>query len=128
MSGALRVFKFGLAGVAGLIVDAGYLLVLVGPLGPIGGRAISFSLAVLTTWLINRNFAFGDKRSTLPLHIEFGRYLASMTVGGVANWCAYGLVLLLAPNVPALPLIGVVAGSIAGMGVNLFLAQRFVFR
>lgn len=128
MSGARRFFRFGIAGAAGFIVDAGYLLVLTGPLGPVLGRVISFTLAVVTTWLINRNFAFSDRPSGQKLHVEFGRYFGSMLVGGTANWAAYGLVLALLPPGPALPLIGVAAGSVAGLVVNLTLAQRFVFR
>lgn len=128
MTGLQRFLRFGIAGGAGFIVDAGVLMALTGTLGPVWGRLVSFVLAVLTTWLINRNFAFRDRPSSQKLHVEFGRYLASMMVGGAANWLAYGLVLAFMPPGPLVPLVGVTAGTAAGLFINLFLAQRFVFR
>lgn len=123
-----RLIRFALAGVAGLVVDVGVLTMLIDVLGPVGGRAVSFLCAVLTTWTINRNFAFSGQRSSQSLPVEFARYLASMMVGGAVNWCAYGVTLWLLPPGPLVPAIGVGLGSIAGLFVNLALAQRFVFR
>jgi putative flippase GtrA len=124
----LRLLKFALVGIAGFLVDAG-LLTLINPLiGPYFGRLVSFAAAVLTTWLLNRQLTFADRRGTGPLWREFVAYFAAMAVGGAVNLAVYTLLVTFVASVAQIPALGVAAGSLAGLIVNFALAHRFVFK
>ena len=126
-----NIFRFGCVGVVGFLVDAGalYLLLQLG-LGFYAGRAISFLLATLATWSLNRTFTFKARRA-LPaqsLLREFGKYLLAMSAGGCLNYLTYCFVISLLPHAPVSPLIGVAVGSIAGLFVNFTAARFWVYR
>lgn len=123
-----RILPFAGAGAIGFLVDAGVLLLVSVWLGAFGGRLVSFAAAVLTTWFINRNFAFADRAVTEGKRHEFLRYFAAMLPGAAVNWLVYGIALALLPHT-ALGLIACVAvASLAGMGTNLVAADRLAFR
>jgi putative flippase GtrA len=88
------IFRFGLVGVAGFTVD---YLVLHGVNQFLGvdahlARFISFPVAVVATWLLNRNFTFrGPTAHTLPRQALF--YGLVQGAGGVANIAIYNLAL-----------------------------------
>jgi putative flippase GtrA len=123
-----RILPFAIAGAIGFIVDAGVLMLVSGLLGPFWGRLVSFVAAVLTTWVINRNFAFADRRSGTGKRTEFLRYFIAMLPGAAVNGLAYTLVVTLAGQSPLALTVAVAAGSIAGMGTNLVAANWLVFR
>jgi putative flippase GtrA len=129
-----HIFRFACVGVIGFLVDAGTLYLLLDlRFGAYAGRAVSFMLAVLCTWLLNRTFTFDAQkgengRSGRSLVREFGKYLLAMAAGGCVNYLAYCFALSLLPHAPASPLIGVAAGSIAGMFVNFTAARFWVYR
>lgn len=125
---AKRIVRFGLVGIAGFVVDAGLLYLLVDWIGPFWGRVFSFLSAAVTTWLLNRSFTFADRRSSLSLWRELTRYLFAMFAGGVVNFAAYSLVILNAGDKGFWPVLSVASGSVAGMGVNLALARFAIFR
>ena len=123
-----RILPFAAAGAIGFVVDAG-LLLLVSPLfGPFGGRLVSFAGAVLTTWAINRRFAFADKAAETGKAKEFARYFLAMLPGAAVNWLAYSLVVMLAGDGQPALTAAVAAGSLAGMTANLLAADRLAFR
>lgn len=119
--------RFGVAGGIGFVVDTGILYALIGVLGPYGARAVSFVAAVFTTWIINRHFAFRAHEKHLPLWREFGQYFLAMILGGAVNYGVYSVLVATVPLVAEHVVLGVAAGTGAGMLVNFFLAQRFVF-
>lgn len=123
-----RLIPFAVAGVLGYAVDAGVLSLTIGMLGAVGGRVLSFCCAVLTTWLINRNFAFADRAATKGKGYELVRYLLAMIPGGVINWLAYGVAISLLPDASWRPALAVAIGSLLGLLVNLTAAQTLVFR
>lgn len=123
-----RVLPFAIAGVFGYVVDAGVLSLGIGWLGPVGGRLLSFSCAVLTTWLINRSFAFADHAAATGKRYEFMRYVVVMVPGAFINWAAYWLAITLLPAGDWRPAIAVGIGSVTGMVANLTAAQTLVFR
>jgi putative flippase GtrA len=129
-----HIFRFACAGVVGFLVDAGTLYLMLDlRLGAYVGQAIAFLLAVLCTWLLNRTFTFEPKkrdngRSRQTLVREFGKYLLAMAAGGCVNYLTYCFALSLLPHAPASPLIGVAAGSIAGLFVNFTAARFWVYR
>ncbi|WDR02447.1 GtrA family protein [Devosia algicola] len=123
-----RVLPFGLAGIAGFFMDASVLMAIVDAIGPFWARVVSFAFAVLTTWLINRNFAFSDCAAEADgMGREFARYFAAMIPGSLVNWLVYGAMMLQLPSDGGFPLLAVAMGSIAGMATNLAMAQRFAF-
>ncbi len=115
-------------GTAGFIVDAGVLMMLNPVLGPYLGRLISFSLAVITTWLLNRIFTFITVEKSKPLHKEFSQYFMAMIVGGSVNYGIYAALVYFVDLVAQWPIIGVGVGSIVGLAINYSLAKNWIFK
>ncbi len=122
-----RVLPFAIAGAIGFAVDTGVLLLAAPAWGPLAGRLLSFSAAVLTTWLINRNFAFADKAVTRGKSREFLRYFLAMLPGAAVNWLVYGIVVAIAGESAIGLTLAVAGGSLGGMTTNLIAADRLVF-
>lgn len=123
-----KFFLFGLAGGAGFVVDTAVLNALKGALGLYGARVVSFVCAVVTTWLINRTFAFKGQTGDVPLWREFVTYLGAMILGGLVNYAIFAALVATIQLVAVNPVIGVAGGVIGGMMVNYLLADRLVFR
>ena len=122
-----QLSQFAFAGAIGFFADTVTLLLVYPWTGAYAGRFISFTCAVLTTWLINRSLTFRYHRSGKPLHREFSLYFLSMLGGGAVNIISYFLVVyLFTLPPPALP-VAVAVGSLAGMLVNYSLSKRVVF-
>lgn len=116
---------FGAVGTIGFLVDVAVLYSLAGLIGLFYGRAVSFLAAVLATWVLNRRWTFKHRRSGLASSREFAIYLVLMLVGGAVNYAVYvGLVVSYQLALQH-PVIGVAAGSLAGLLIN-FLASRFI--
>ncbi len=123
-----QIFRFGIVGTIGFLVDAGVLracLSLAG-LGPYSGRVISFLFAATTTYLLNRVWTFkahgSDARRDLPL------WLALMSVSALVNYGVYAISLNMIDLVGQWPELGVAFGSVAAMGLNFLAARYIVFR
>jgi putative flippase GtrA len=121
-------FLFGVVGVLGFIVDSLVLYALIDTLGPIYGRLFSFAAGVLTTWIANRALTFKQKKSDLSKSKEFAMYFGLMLLGGAANYSAYLWLILHYPVVNSHPILGVAAGSIAGMFINYATSRFIIFR
>ena len=125
-----RFAFFCVGGGLAFLVDAGVLHLLVGPVGlsPYTARLCSFISAVTTTWLFNRSFTFSTNqvRDLSPLE-EWARYVISQLGGFAVNYGVYAVMVWSLPLVRQLPVLGVAAGSVAGLLVNYMLAQRYVF-
>lgn len=119
---------FGVAGVFGFIVDTAVLYLLAGSLGPFYARAVSFLAAVFATWTMNRLFAFRERTSAMSKRREFVIYLVLMLAGGAANYGVYSWLVVSYPLVQQHLVIGVAAGSIAGMFINFMVSRYFLFR
>ncbi|MFV0477881.1 MAG: GtrA family protein [Parahaliea sp.] len=129
IKGLHRILLFALAGVIGFAVDVTLLYASKALLGLYGGRLLSFSGAVLTTWLFNRSLTFADRRSGHSPGREFGSYFALMIIGGAVNYGVYALLVSATLTAgPIEPAWAVAAGSLAGMGVNLLSSRYLLFR
>ncbi len=129
MSRLTRFFLFALAGAVGFLVDAGLLYASKALLGLYLGRVLSFSGAVLITWLINRSLTFADRHSGKSPSEEFRHYFALMLFGGLVNYGIYALLVSASLTTqPVVPLLAVAAGSLAGMVVNLLSSRYLLFR
>lgn len=125
-----RFVLFGFGGGLAFLVDAGVLHLLMAKwgLGPYLARLCSFMSAVTTTWLFNRSvtFATGQARGRALLR-EWVRYVASQLGGFGVNYAVYAAMVWSSMLVRQWPVLGVAAGSVAGLVVNYVLAQRYVF-
>ena len=128
MNFLLQFFWFSVSGVLALLVDMTVLYLLKSSLGLYIARVFSFLCAVLTTWLFNRTITFRKYQSGYPLKKEFGMYLGLMIIGGVFNYGVYALLITQYAFIATYPALGVAAGSIAGMLVNLCTAKFVLFR
>ncbi|GLU31755.1 GtrA family protein [Trinickia caryophylli] len=130
MNSRLREFiRFGIAGGAGFVVDAGVLYIcLWAGLGYFSGRLVSFLCAVFCTWQINRRFTFVAAGRRSSIWAEWWRYLAAMSAGGAVNYATYSAAVLALAGMRLLPLVSVALGSVAGLAVNFAGAKLWVFK
>lgn len=120
---------FCVAGGLAFIVDAGVvqLMTSVVHADPYAARLLSFLCAVTTTWWFNRRYTFADAADD-GLSRQWLRYVGTQLGGFSVNYAVYALMLWMLPLVHRWPVLGVAAGSVAGLVVNFALARRFVFR
>jgi putative flippase GtrA len=125
----LRQFlTFGLVGTAGFLVDSAALyLCLAAGANHYTGRALSYLVAATFTWAMNRRFTFHDRRDASRLR-EWARFLVANSLGGALNYATYAVLVSTSPLVFDRPILGVAAGSIAGLGANFIVSRYFVFR
>lgn len=124
-----EMFRFGVVGTVGFVVDSAVLLfaIHVLGLGPYGGRVISYIVAASTTFALNRAWTFGSRpRSATPVR-QWALFLLLNLVGFACNYGAYAALVTWVPLVTRNPVLGVAAGSLAGMTGNFLLSRRFVF-
>ncbi len=125
----IQFLKFGTVGFGGFCID--YAMLHVGldvlGLGRYGSALFSFPFAVTATWLGNRLFPFRGQ-SKHRAHHELVRFVGVCAVGLVLNRGAYSLVVYLLPLAYTYPIIGLLAGTAAGMLFNFFSARKVVFK
>jgi putative flippase GtrA len=125
-----QIFPFAVVGVIGFAIDAGALTILMSALGlsPYQARAISFTLAVLGTWLINRRWTF---RSSQPVRqsagIEYIRYLLVQVLGAASNLCVFAFALARYPELIRYPVIPLAIGAAVGFAINFVGSRMWVF-
>jgi putative flippase GtrA len=124
-----QLVAFSFVGAIGFVVDASvlYLAMHLLSAGLYGGRLVSYLAAATTTWALNRRYTFHAQRSPNKW-AEWGRFLSANTVGGLVNYTTYALLVTLSPTAAAYPVLGVAAGSVAGLAVNFSLSRYLVFR
>jgi len=125
----LRQFlTFSAVGTAGFVVDSAILMAMIRGLGtgPYLGRVVSFLCAATFTWAMNRRFTFRDQRDSSRFR-EWTKFLAANAVGGAVNYSTYALLVAHSARVASQPILGVAAGSVAGLGVNFVLNRYLVF-
>lgn len=120
---------FGIGGTLGFLVDAGVVSLLVNGLGqgPYVSRLVSFLCAVATTFAFNRRYTFVTSTQRRVAG-QAGRYLLAMCGGFAVNYGLYVWLIHQSGLVRAWPVIGVAAGSIAGLLVNFASSRFWVFR
>ena len=122
-------FRFGVVGVVGFVVDAGVLtLGLHAGTGPWAGRVLSYVAAASVTFGLNRAWTFRTADRTRPVAQDWGVFLLVNLVGFACNYGTYAALIAAVPLVRDVPVLGVAAGSLAGMAGNFLLSRRYVFR
>jgi putative flippase GtrA len=124
-----EVIRFGVVGVAGFVVDAGVLtLALHAGAGPWAGRVFSYLAAASVTFGLNRSWTFRTADRSRPVAQDWGVFLIVNLVGFACNYGTYAALIAGVPVVRQFPVLGVAAGSLAGMAGNFLLSRRYVFR
>jgi putative flippase GtrA len=125
---ARQFFKFGVVGVVGFIVDTAMLYYGIHMLGMerVAAGLFSFPFAVTATWLGNRLFTF---KNAPPMSAakQLAKFTLVCAVGLVFNRGTYSLLVTSIPLVYDYPVIGLLAGTGAGMFFNFFASRRHVF-
>ena len=125
---ATQLLRFGAVGTAGFVVDSAVLLLaLAAGLGPYVGRMVSYLAAASANWALNRAWTFRGHAAPQPMLGQWGRFLAVNLSGFAVNYGVYALLVAGVPLVAANPVLGVAAGSLAGMAGNFVLSRRYVF-
>jgi putative flippase GtrA len=123
-----RFFRFCGTGVIGFTVDAGILSILtkLGHLPTIPSRGLSFSVAVVVTWALNRRWTFCA--STRPSCREFLAYIASQAVGLGVNFGIFSLLIISQAPLVGRPLPALGLSSLFSLTINYAGLRIFAFR
>lgn len=124
-----ELFRFGVVGVAGFVVDASVLtLGLHAGTGPWLGRALSYLAAATVTFSLNRAWTFRTADRSSSVARDWGVFLLVNLVGFGCNYGTYAALIAGVPFMREVPVLAVAAGSLAGMAGNFLLSKRYVFR
>lgn len=126
MSVSRTFIRFGLVGTAGFVVDALVLkTALLSGADFYSGRAVSFCVAVTTTWYLNRIYTF--KSRDPRLFREWGKFVSANAYGGVLNYLTYAILVARVDWFAGSPVAAVAVGSIVGLVSNFLLSHNLVF-
>ncbi|MBT8439171.1 MAG: GtrA family protein [Gammaproteobacteria bacterium] len=122
----LRLLRFAVVGGVGFAIEAGFLTYFAAQpdIGPIKGRAISFPIAVMATWWLNRNLTF---QSDNPPMVESLRYFLVQIVGAVSNLAVFVILVSSFRMLEQLPVLPLFLAAIVGLAINFILSSRMVF-
>ena len=122
--------RFCCVGTLGFVVDFSVLKTVVHlGVNPLGAKWVSFSVAVVATWLVNRAWTFKGRRTPGGSVLkEFAGYLAVQSVGFAANYAVFAAIVVGIPALDGRLLPPTVAGTAAGLVVNYLGSKHLVFR
>ena len=126
---ALEFLRFCAVGGTGFVIDAGALAVgtHIFGLDPIAARFLSFGVAVLATFELNRRWAF-KQRAAQPYLAALSTYLGVQSVGFACNFSVYAALYFTLPLRYDAPLLCLAVASAAALAVNYAGASLVVFR
>ena len=121
--------RFVVIGTIGFIVDASTLKLLVALLKMdlYSGRLVSYLTAATGNWMLNRRFTFKQASPTSPVR-QWLKYLGANGIGFAFNYSTYAALITYVAIAKAHPVLGVAAGSIAGLSFNFTVNKFWVFR
>ncbi len=123
-----QFLRFGVVGTAGFVMDTAVLYAMLAlGLGPYAGRVVSYLAAATLTFALNRAWTFSGA-ARAPVARQWGAFVLLNLLGFAANYGTYAALVAGSATVAAHPVLGVAAGSIAGMFINFSVSRRFVFR
>lgn len=129
---AFRFIRFGFVGGLGFVVNEAALLFSQHFLhtGPKLGWFVAFLPSVVFTWWGNRKITFTDgcSQTFYGSVLELLRFVASNSVGAVANFVVYSGLTMWAPAPLRVPYVALVVGVLIGMVFNFTLSKKFVFK
>lgn len=124
---AAQFMRFGVVGLAGLVVDTATVYGLRHSLGLYGAGLVAYVFAATGNWVLNRIWTFRGLGSG-PAHRQWAMFMVTNLGGFVLNRGTYAILVTFVAAAANQPVIATAAGSIAGMFVNFGLSRRLVFR
>lgn len=123
-----QLLWFLLIGAAGFVMDAGitHILAHAADLHPVAARIPAILVAVLVTYILNRNFTFKARAQAWLQGLL--TYAAAQGVSQAINFSIYSALVLTLPLFRAQPVLAVAAGSIVAMMISFCLYKFWVFR
>lgn len=125
-----QLLGFILVGTVGFVIDAGILTILANyfALNLYLGRAVSFSVASLVTWMLNRLLTFRAATRHTPVNrAEYFRYLLVQVGGALINLLVFTALLYFYPMLKSQPVIPLAIGAIFGLAYNFTGARLWVY-
>jgi putative flippase GtrA len=125
----VQFLKFGTVGFFGFFIDYGFYHVgfdIVG-LNHDESALFSFPFAATFAWIGNRTFTFRGEHKGHP-GMQWMRFVMVASIGIVFNRGTFTLLTHTVPLVYRYPVLGLLAGTGAGMFFNFFFSRRHVFR
>lgn len=126
-SDASQLLRFTTVGAGGFCVDGSVLLVAIHAFGanPVAARFVSFAVAVLFTYTLNRAWAFRHRVGFLR---GLTAYLGVQGLGFACNLAIYSALLLVLPKPWNAPILCLLIASACAMALNFAGARLLVFR
>jgi putative flippase GtrA len=123
-----ELLRFAVVGGVGFVVDAGVLHLLVSGAGwsPYTARAVSFPLALGSTFFLNRAWTFQGLRTSALR--AYGIYTVVQAIGALLNLFIFLLCLLVAPPLHDRPVIALAVGAGIALVFNFWATRNLVFR
>lgn len=123
-----QVLRFSVVGAVGFMVDGGVLWsLLTFDVNPFAARALSFPIAVVATWVLNRNWTFRATRDASKQG-QLRRYFGVQIAGNATNYGVYSVVIAVFGAAPLPIFAGFAFGSMIGAVVNFMGARHVAFR
>lgn len=123
-----QILRFGAVGAVGFVVDGGLLWFFLSlDLSPYLARALSFPVAVLVTWALNRNWTFAVTEGA-SRKAELQRYFGVQIGGNLTNYAIYSVILAFFGTASATVFVAFAIGSFTGSCLNFIGARFFAFR
>ncbi len=125
---AQRLFRFGLVGASGFLLDMGVYTLLSTVIGVphLIARGGSYWCAATWNWFWNRVFTFADAERARKIP-QWGKYLSMCMVSFVPNWGTYYLLTSSVVFFEQYKILALIAGVGAGMLFNFTIASLFIF-
>lgn len=128
-----QIYKFIFVGTIGFIVDACILELILRTLnvGLFFGRLISFSIAVIITWQLNRKFVFKQIKQPKDIKAviyEFCKYILASSVSMSMNICIYMISAYSFALCSKYPSLAVAIGSLCAMLITFLISKYWVFK
>jgi putative flippase GtrA len=127
-----QLLHFTLIGGIGFVIDGGALTLLsvMAGVNLYFARLISFTLATLTTWWLNRRHTFGMASAVESgaKASEYGRYLLIQIGGGLINLTVFAWLIFIESRLRAIPVLPLAIGAVAGLVWNFLGAKLWVYK
>lgn len=126
-----KLLYFTFIGGIGFVIDGGLLTLLtrVCALNIFMSRLVSFSVAVLATWYLNRTLVFmQDVDPALKKRVEYSRYLAVQIGGALINLFIFTAFILYYPTMKETPVIPLFFGAFFGLSFNFTGTRYWVYK
>ena len=123
-----RLPGFAVVGAIGFLIDASFLTILMTGFGfdHYTARAISFTVAVTSTWYMNRRWVFARQAVQMSGR-EYMSYVVVQVIGAMINLLVFVAAIELIDDLVEIPVIPLAMGAAVALLFNFCASSRFVF-